>query len=111
MRINLHKKQETIRCTVFVKMKLCIFIFASFKKAIDWKMIDSPLKEIKPAQIEIDSIVLNEDNSLQPLVISNNPKIVPFERDEFVPSKSNNFFNMTLRKCVIFKLVKTSIKR
>jgi len=59
-------------------MKLCIFIFVSFKNAIDCIIIDTPLNDTSP---EIIGKSLSEnmlESSFAPLVISTSPNKIPF---------------------------------
>ena len=76
--IKKHKLNEKIECTHFVKTKLCAFIFAFCKKAIDCKIIDMPLKDKIAEQREIERFDAGiNDNSFAPLVTSIIPKITP----------------------------------
>ena len=68
-----HKNIVNMECTHFEKIKVCVFIFASFKNAIDWVIIEMPLKEIIPEVKTIDSVEIFSDNVLAPLVTSNIP--------------------------------------
>ncbi len=68
---------EKIKCTNFENMKVCVFIFVTFKNAIDWKIIERPLKD------KIPEVKISEDfpglieRVATPLVTSKIPYINP----------------------------------
>lgn len=64
---------EKTQCTHFEKMKLCAFILASFKNAIDCIIIESPLKDTIPVARMSDDCVGEIDKTLAPLVTSKMP--------------------------------------
>ena len=64
---------ETTQCTHFAKIKLCAFILASFKNAIDCIMIDSPLKDTIPVARIKDDEDGKTDKIFAPLVTSKTP--------------------------------------
>ena len=67
------------KCTLFMKMKKCVFIFAVFKNAIDWKIIESPLNDKIPVTTATDVESLKTERVFAPRVTSkipyNNPWI------------------------------------
>lgn len=64
---------DKIKCTLFVSIKKCVFIFAVFKKAIDCIIIDNPLKDNKPVANIMALVDFVIDNVLQPRVTSTKP--------------------------------------
>ena len=68
-----HKNIDVKQCTHFDKTKLCAFIFADFKKAIDCIIIDSPLKDKIPVVIIIELFVIFKESIFAPRVTSKSP--------------------------------------
>ena len=73
MQIKKQTNIETIICAIFEKTKLHIFIFVVFKKAIDCMIIDNPLNDKIPEQIEIERGEIVDESSLHPRVTSIKP--------------------------------------
>ena len=67
------KNMEIIICTHFAKMKLCAFIFAVFRNAIDCIIIERPLKDNIPDVIIIELFVMFKDSVFAPRVTSKMP--------------------------------------
>ena len=54
-------------------MKVRVFIFACFKNAIDWKMMDNPLNDKIPVTKTILKLLEKTDSVFAPLVTSKIP--------------------------------------
>ena len=64
---------DKIICTHFEKIKLCAFILASFKNAIDCIIIDSPLNDKIPDAKTIERVDVDVDKIFDPRVTSKIP--------------------------------------
>ena len=64
---------DKIECTHFEKIKVCAFIFAVFKKAIDCIIIERPLNDKIPEAKMIAEFSLEIDKIFEPRVTSKMP--------------------------------------
>ena len=88
-------KKLIIACTLFVKIKKCVFIFVCDKKAFDCKMIERPEKLISALVKLIERMgeTLNRvDISFAPRVTSISPDKIPVEKLGLILSELNNKF-------------------
>ena len=75
-------------CTLFVINKKCVFICVPDKKAFDWIIIDNPENDMSIHDKLTDNEGQEEkrmDNSLQPLVTSIMPDIIPWAKLDGMP--------------------------
>ena len=110
--IKKHKLKDKIECTHFVKTKLCAFIFAFCKNAIDCKIIDIPLNDNIPEHSEIERFEIGMiESSFAPLVTSTIPKMTPLISAGDTLNGFARYEIIVVKKEKIFKYTRSSDKR
>lgn len=112
MKIN--NPQQNIdnnKCTLFMKMKKCVFIFAVFKKAIDWVMIEMPENDSMPDANIMFCVVGERDNIFVPRVTSSSPNTSPSAVFFVIPNPWENLSNIFDAKSTMFSVLKISPTR